>query len=165
MAKEKVVNQEPQTQFERQCMIADARENAEISAAKLQIKASKSYDKYLHYKNIGKYKEAMQELKWYSINEKLQNLTQKIIEFLDRVEDIENLFQVLGQVNVGLSAINGFQNGKELSSLKKNLKGMVKCIKKLDKIADDLMKTMDNMFGGGPNIFVRFFNFITGNKI
>lgn len=166
MAKEKVKKQDSkQMQYANKYVIAQAKESAIDASVKMQIKSEDSYAKYLKYKALGKHKEAIQELKWYNINEKLKNLTDKIVDFLERMESFEMLIQTLDQVNIGLSAITGFQNGGSMKELKKNLKGMGKCIKKMDKFADDLMASMDNLFGDKPNIFVRMFRAITGKKV
>jgi hypothetical protein len=166
MAKEKVKNTQAQEQqYANKYVIAMAKENAIEASVKMQIKSEDSLAKYQKYKALGKYKEAIQELKWYNINEKLKNLTDKIIDFLERMESFEMLIQTLEQVNIGLTAITGFQQGGDLKSLKKNLKGMGKCIKKMDKFADELLASMDNLFGDKPNIFVRMYRAITGKKV
>ena len=166
MAKEKVKNTQAQEQqYANKYVIAMAKENAIEASVKMQIKSEDSLAKYQKYKALGKYKEAIQELKWYNINEKLKNLTDKIVDFLERMESFEMLIQTLEQVNIGLTAITGFQQGGDLKSLKKNLKGMGKCIKKMDKFADELLASMDNLFGDKPNIFVRMYRAITGKKV
>lgn len=160
MAKEKVVQPE-MTDYEKMQLITEAKESAKDSIALLHVKLTKSWDKYLAFKNVNKYEEAARELRWYLFNQKLKNFTEKMLDFLERVEDLSKVLQIITVVNQGLSTITGFQQGVEIRTLKKNLKGMTNAIKKFDKTADVLTRALDDVFGNKPNIFVRFYRFVT----
>ncbi len=124
----------------------------------------KEYNKYIDLKNKGKFEEAKRALKIFLFMSKMQRLATKFKELLERVENIQRLFDILQDTNKIFTDLMSIDNAVMMRSMKKNLKLFRKKISKYESDMNQMFDLIDRAFDDRPNPIVAFFNKLFGKK-
>ena len=107
-----------------------------------------------------KAKEANEAFKMARFFMRMHELAQRFMMMLERVQSIDELFNILSGTQQMFHAILGQKNDKVTKSMKKDLRKFKKKLADYEAQMEELLEYIDSIFDEKPNLFTRFCNWI-----
>lgn len=138
----------------------------EVKATKTRAEAqlAREYARYQEALAQGNYKMANDALKMWNFIFKMNQLANRFVVTLERVQSIQDLFNILSGTCEVFTQIMSLDNNAVMKDMRKNLKTFKKKLKQYERQMDELFDFIDGIFDERPNPIVRFFNKLFGKK-
>lgn len=134
------------------------------SRSRAEIQMRQEYVKYQNALAENDYKKANEALKMWQFTKKLNELANRFVQLLERVETFQDMFNILSATNESFSNLMNMNNTRMFGSIKRNLKKFRRKLRAYEKQMDELIVWMDTLFEDRPNFFVRWINKMKGKK-
>lgn len=108
-----------------------------------------------------KSKRASKALKMWRFHMRTYGLAERFIELLDDMQAFDEMFQLLEATQGTFHSILSNDYTGVTKEMKKDLRRFKTMLKKSEQQSDRLIEYMDSMFEDKPNVFVRFWNWLT----
>ena len=137
-----------------------ARMMSEVKATRTRAEAQmkKEYERYVAAKEKGDEKMANDALKMWNFLYKMNQLANRFVMTLDRLQSVQDLFNILSGTSQIFSEIMSLDNGKVMRKMRRNLKKFKSQLKKYESQMDELLVYLDGMFEERPSGIKRLFN-------
>ena len=137
-----------------------ARMMSEVKATRTRAEAQmkKEYERYVSAKENGDEKMAYDALKMWNFLRKMNQLANRFVMTLDRLQSLQDLFNILSGTSQIFSEIMTLDNTKVMRKMRKNLKKFKGQLKKYESQMDELLVFLDGMFEERPSGIQRLFN-------
>jgi hypothetical protein len=162
MVKQKV-QEEQLTEYEKKYRALKMREEVKKTAERTRKQMDKEWARYQEAKKQGevKDKEANEALKMWRFFKRMHELAQRFQTMLERIQSVDELFQILQGTQEIFHAILGQKNDKVTRNMKKDLRLFKKKLANYEAQMDELLDYIDSIFDEKPNAFVQFWNWLT----
>ena len=124
----------------------------------------KEYARYKAALEKGDYKMANDALKMWQFIYKMNELADRFIVMLERVQTIQDLFNILQGTCQVFSQIMQLDNNLVFKDLKKNIKIFKRKLKDYESQMDQVINFIDTIFEEPVNPIVKFFRKLFGKK-
>ena len=137
-----------------------ARMMSEVKATRTRAEAQmkKEYERYIAAKEKGDEKMAYDALKMWNFLHKMNQLANRFVMTLDRLQSVQDLFNILSGTSRIFTEIMTLDNTKVMRKMKKNLRKFKAQLRKYETQMDDLLVYLDGMFEDRPGPIKQFFN-------
>ena len=137
-----------------------ARMMSEVKATRTRAEAQmkKEYERYIAAKEKGDEKMAYDALKMWNFLHKLNQIANRFVMTLDRLQSVQDLFNILSGTSRIFTEIMSLDNTKVMRKMKKNLRKFKAQLRKYETQMDDLLVYLDGMFEDRPGPIKQFFN-------
>ena len=151
-------------EYEQQMKTAQMMDEVRATKTRAEAQMAKEYERYKQALAEGNIKVANDSLKMFNFIYKLSELSDRFILTLERVQSIQDLFNILNGTSAIFAEIMSLDNGKSMRRMRRNLKLFKKKLRQYERQMDELFNFIDNLFDERPNFFVRLINKIRGKK-
>lgn len=137
-----------------------ARMMSEVKATRTRAEAQmkKEYERYVIAKEKGDEKIAYDALKMWNFLFKMNQLANRFVMTLDRLQSVQDLFNILSGTSQIFTEIMSLDNTKVMRKMRRNLKKFKKQLKNYESQMDELLVYLDGMFEERPSGVKRLFN-------
>ena len=137
-----------------------ARMMHEVKATRTRAEAQmkKEYERYVASKEKGDEKMANDALKMWNFLYKMNELANRFVMTLDRLQSVQDLFNILSGTSQLFTEIMSLDNDKVMSKMRKNLRKFKKKLKQYETQMDDLLYYLDGIFEERTGPVTKFFN-------
>lgn len=134
------------------------------SRSRAEMQMRQEYVKYQNALAENDYKKANEALKMWQFTKKLNELANRFVQLLERVETFQDMFNILSATNESFSNLMNMNNNRMFGSMKRNLKKFRRKLRSYERQMDELIVWMDTLFEDRPNFFVRWINKMKGKQ-
>lgn len=137
-----------------------ARMMSEVKATRTRAEAQmkKEYDRYVTAKEKGDEKTAYDALKMWNFLYKMNQLATRFVMTLDRLQSVQDLFNILSGTTRIFTEIMSLDNTKVMRKMRRNLKKFKHQLKKYESQMDELLDYLDGIFEERPSGVKKLFN-------
>lgn len=139
-------------------------EEVRVTRKRSELQMKKEYARYKAALEKGDYKMANDALKMWQFIYKMNELADRFIVMLERVQTIQDLFNILQGTCQVFSQIMKLDNNLVFKDLKKNIKIFKKKLKQYEQQMDEVINFIDTIFDEPVNPIVKFFRKLFGHK-
>ena len=139
-------------------------EEVKVTRKRSELQMKKEYARYTAALEKGDYKMANDALKMWQFIYKMNELADRFIVMLERVQTIQDLFNILQGTCEVFSQIMKLDNNLVFKDLKKNIKIFKKKLKQYEQQMDEVINFIDTIFDEPVNPIVKFFRKLFGKK-
>ena len=139
-------------------------EEVKVTRKRSELQMKKEYARYKAALEKGDYKMANDALKMWQFIYKMNELADRFIVMLERVQTIQDLFNILQGTCEVFSQIMKLDNNLVFKDLKKNIKIFKKKLKQYEQQMDEVINFIDTIFDEPVNPIVKFFRKLFGKK-
>ncbi|MBQ3220662.1 MAG: hypothetical protein IJB34_01720 [Clostridia bacterium] len=139
-------------------------EEVKVTRKRSELQMKKEYARYKAALEKGDYKMANDALKMWQFIYKMNELADRFIVMLERVQTIQDLFNILQGTCEVFSQIMKLDNNLVFKDLKKNIKIFKRKLKQYEQQMDEVINFIDTIFDEPVNPIVKFFRKLFGKK-
>ena len=152
--------EESRTRREQERMTARMMSEVKATRTRAESQMKKEYERYIAAKEKGDEKMANDALKMWNFLYKMNQLATRFVMTLDRLQSVQDLFNILSGTSRIFTEIMTLDNTKVMRNMRKNLKKFKHQLKKYESQMDELLIYLDGMFEERPGPIKRFFNML-----
>lgn len=153
-----------QEEYQQKVKTTQMMKEVKATKTRAEQQLAREYQRYQDALKSGNAKMANDALKMFNFIYKMNALADRFVVTLERVQSIQDLFNILSGTCEVFTQIMALDNNAVMKDMRKNLKTFKKKLREYERQMDELFDFIDGIFDERPNPIVRFFNKLFGKK-